>query len=94
MCMKRRSFLSSSAALVGVGILGSNLSHADQAHAHDVHAASLMTECANRFLAALDANQRGKATFPFDTDERMNWHFIPNNIRVSFDSLAGCGKTA
>jgi hypothetical protein len=36
-----------------------------------------MTECANRFLAALDANQRGKATFPFDTDERMNWHFIP-----------------
>jgi len=36
-----------------------------------------MTECANRFLAALDDNQRGKASFPFDTDERMNWHFIP-----------------
>ena len=36
-----------------------------------------MTECAKRFLAALDAGQRGKATFPFDTDERMNWHFIP-----------------
>lgn len=36
-----------------------------------------MTECANRFLNALDANQRGKATFPFETEERMNWHYIP-----------------
>ena len=75
MSMKRRSFLCSSAALAGVGILGSGDSHADQTH--HVHAASLMTECANRFLAALDANQRGKATFPFDGEERMNWHFIP-----------------
>ncbi len=77
MSMKRRSFLCSSAALAGVGILGSGDSHADQTHPHHVHAASLMTECANRFLAALDANQRGKATFPFDGEERMNWHFIP-----------------
>ena len=36
-----------------------------------------MSECARRFLAALDANQRGRATFSFDADERMNWHFIP-----------------
>jgi hypothetical protein len=73
MCMKRRSFLSSSAAFVGAGMLASH----DKIHPHHVHAASLMTECANRFLAALDANQRAKATFSFDTDERMNWHFIP-----------------
>ena len=58
-------------------MFGSSNSHADQLHPHRVDAAWLMTECANRFLAALDANQRGKATFPFDTDERMNWHFIP-----------------
>jgi hypothetical protein len=44
---------------------------------HRVRAASLMTECASRFLAALDAEQRGKATFAFDVDERLNWHFIP-----------------
>jgi hypothetical protein len=75
--MKRRSFLSSSAAFVGAGMLASHDGQADKIHPHHVHAASLMTECANRFLAALDANQRGKATFPFDTDERMNWHFIP-----------------
>jgi len=75
--MKRRSFLYSSAALVGAGILSPTDSHADQIHPHRVHAASLMAECANHFLAALDANQRGKASFPFDADERMNWHFIP-----------------
>jgi hypothetical protein len=36
-----------------------------------------MTECAKRFLAALDADQRDRATIRFDADERMNWHFIP-----------------
>ena len=36
-----------------------------------------MTECANRFLAALDVQQRAKASFSFDTDERLNWHFVP-----------------
>ena len=58
-------------------MLDSQHSRADQPHGHIGHAVSLMSECANRFLAALDDNQRGKASFPFDTDERMNWHFIP-----------------
>jgi hypothetical protein len=84
MCMKRRSFLRSSAALVGVGMFGSGDSHGDHIHPHSDRAASLMTECAKRFLAALDAGQRGKATFPFDADERMNWHFIPKR------SARGC----
>ena len=75
--MRRRSFLRSSAALVGVGVLGSGNSRADYIRPHSVHAASLMTECAKRFLDALDDGQRGKATFPFNTDERLNWHFIP-----------------
>jgi len=75
--MKRRSFLCSSAALAGAGMLGRGDSPADHIHPHGAHTASLMTECANRFLAALDADQRGRAAFPFDTDERTNWHFIP-----------------
>ena len=75
--MKRRSFLYSSGVLLGTTMLGSHDSQADQVHAQVRHAASLITDCANRFLAALDHNQRGKATFPFDADERMNWHFIP-----------------
>src|SRR5438093_8820031 len=75
--MKRRSFLSSSAALIGAGMVGLDDGHADQIHPHGTLASSLMAECANRFLAALDTNQRGKATLPFDSDERLNWHFIP-----------------
>ena len=75
--MERRSFLYSSAALAGAGVLGAGHTDADQIHSHRVRAASRMVECANRFLAALDADQHGKATFPFETDERMNWHFVP-----------------
>jgi hypothetical protein len=51
--------------------------NADQIHPPHVHVASLMTDCAGRFLAALDAEQRSKAIFPFDADERLSWHFIP-----------------
>src|SRR5579864_2852627 len=46
-----------------------------------------MNECAGRLLAALDADQRAKATFPFDSDERMNWHYIPANTQIAVDSL-------
>jgi Protein of unknown function (DUF3500) len=77
MRVERRFFLRSSVALVGAGMLDSGQGHAEQIPPHHVHAASRMTECAKRFLAGLDANQRGKATLPFDSDERLNWHFIP-----------------
>src|SRR5215831_13800286 len=88
MRMKRRSFLSSSAALLGASTL--TALSAQTHHAHERHrpAASLMTECANRLLAALDENQRGRASFPFDADERMNWHFVPDNTTVAIDTLA------
>src|SRR5215470_12375763 len=75
--MKRRSFLYSSGMLLGASMLSSQETRTDQPHTHVGHSVSLMTECANRFLTALDDNQRGKALFPFDADERMNWHFIP-----------------
>lgn len=29
------------------------------------------------FLGSLDSVQRTRATFPFDGEERVNWHFIP-----------------
>jgi hypothetical protein len=80
-CMKRRSFLWSSAALVGTGVLGPGDSHADNIHSHAVPAASLLTECATQFLAALNTQQRARATFSFDTNERLNWHYIPRERR-------------
>jgi hypothetical protein len=39
MRMKRRSFLCSSAALAGAGVVGSGEGQADQSHSHHVHAA-------------------------------------------------------
>jgi hypothetical protein len=41
------------------------------------NSSSVMTEAANRFLAALTPEQKAKATFTFENDERQNWHFIP-----------------
>src|SRR5437879_5995331 len=86
MCqVKRRSFLGLSATILGGGLVTAKTAHgfrndgqsaAGTVH-HHVHATSVMTETANRFLAALSPEQRMKATFQFTDDERMNWHFIP-----------------
>ena len=43
--------------------------------AHD--AGHQMAEIANSLLSILDEGQKAKATFAFDADERLNWHFIP-----------------
>ena len=36
-----------------------------------------MAEAAKAFLASLDAGEKAKAEYPFTSDERLNWHFIP-----------------
>ncbi len=36
-----------------------------------------MAEGAKQFLAALTPEQRAKASFVFEDEERFNWHFIP-----------------
>src|SRR5215472_4881214 len=38
---------------------------------------SVMADAANAFLNSLWADQKAKATFPFETDERQNWYFVP-----------------
>jgi len=40
-------------------------------------AAANMAQAALNFWVALTPEQQAKCTFPFDTDERFNWHFIP-----------------
>jgi hypothetical protein len=42
-----------------------------------INSASLMSETANRFLAALTPEQRAKAVMPFESDERMHWAYVP-----------------
>jgi hypothetical protein len=42
--------------------------------------AASMAGAANKWLESLSADQRQKAVFAFDSDERMKWHFIPNEM--------------
>lgn len=39
--------------------------------------APAMTQAANAFLAALDSAKRAKASLPFNSEERLNWYFVP-----------------
>jgi hypothetical protein len=40
-------------------------------------AALKMAAAAERFLASLTAEQKQKATYPFESDERTNWDYVP-----------------
>ena len=76
--INRRSLLGA-----GAGLLLNNPGHAHGAPLAPgtpnttAGSCSLMVETSKRFLAALGPDQRAKATFKFEDDERMNWHFIP-----------------
>lgn len=41
------------------------------------HVAEDMAAAANKFLAALSAEEKAKAAFEFKDQERVNWHYIP-----------------
>ena len=42
-----------------------------------VNSPAVMTTAARAFLASLDPEQRARATFPMNSEERLNWHFVP-----------------
>lgn len=42
--------------------------------------AAAMAGAASKWLTALTPEQRQKAVFAFDSEERLKWHFIPNEI--------------
>ena len=42
--------------------------------------AATMAKAATGFLDSLTPEQKAKAAFPFDSDERLRWHFIPNEM--------------
>lgn len=47
------------------------------AAAHRSHTPLVMSNAANALLNTLSAEQKGKAVFSFNDEERLNWHFIP-----------------
>ena len=40
--------------------------------------AATMQKAATQFLDSLSPDQKAKASFPFDGEERLRWHYIPN----------------
>ena len=42
-----------------------------------IHSAAVMATAAKAFLASLTPEQRALATFQFQDEERLNWHYIP-----------------
>ena len=40
--------------------------------------ATAMSSAASKWLASLSPEQRDRAVFPFDSEERMRWHYVPN----------------
>ncbi|MFN0104900.1 MAG: DUF3500 domain-containing protein [Bryobacteraceae bacterium] len=47
------------------------------AASHRWHTPLAMANGANALLNSLNAEQKAKAVFSFDDEERLNWHFIP-----------------
>ena len=40
--------------------------------------AAAMSGAAEKWLASLSADQKQRATFPFESEERTHWHYVPN----------------
>jgi len=52
--------------------------------------AGRMAEAATTFLVSLTAEQQGRAFFPLESEERLNWHYIPRERRgLSFKEMDG-----
>ena len=52
----------------------------NSALAHPDPAASEMTDAANAFLATLKPDQKAKAIFKLDDNNRTRWHFVPTEM--------------
>lgn len=44
-----------------------------------VRSAAAMADAAGKFLGTLNGDQKAKAVFKFDDDQRFDWHFIPRD---------------
>lgn len=64
-------------------------------HAAGPHDAPALADAAQAFLGSLDAARRARAQLPFNSDERLNWHFIPRERQgVALKELAPAEREA
>jgi uncharacterized protein DUF3500 len=68
--MRRMKRLAIAAALALVSVTASTVA--------SQRSATAMSSAASKWLASLSPEQRDRAVFPFDSEERMRWHYVPN----------------
>jgi hypothetical protein len=76
----RREFLQSTLGIAGVSLLESPalaMNYSQVPSGNGSHSASMMSAAADAFISSLSAGQRAKATFAFEDEQRLDWHFIP-----------------
>jgi hypothetical protein len=69
--MRRMKRLAIAAALVLVSVAAATTIASQRS-------AAAMSSAAAKWVASLSAEQRDRALFPFDSDERFRWHYVPN----------------
>ena len=87
----RREFLQSALGIAGASLLESPSLAMDQTKTSSgslSHSASMMGAAALAFINSLSADQRAKAAFSFEDEQRFDWHFIPRARKgISFKEL-------
>jgi hypothetical protein len=84
----RREFLYSALGVAGVSLLGSLLESRSESRVFSMsnsqvhstgagHSAVMMRTAADAFISSLSPDQRARATFAFEDEQRFDWHFIP-----------------
>jgi hypothetical protein len=76
----RREFLHSALGVAGVALLESRafpMSHSQLRSPDAAHSATMMSAAAGAFINSLSSDQRAKASFAFEDEQRLDWHFIP-----------------
>ena len=76
----RREFLQSTLGIAGVSLLESPalaMKYPGAPNSDVSHSVSMMSAAAEAFISSLSADQRAKATFGFEDEQRLDWHFIP-----------------
>ena len=75
--MSRVRWLAVIPVAIGVALLALNRSAVSSATRFASAKESKMVSAAKAFLSTLRPEQRKKAAYDFNSDERMNWHFVP-----------------
>jgi hypothetical protein len=76
----RREFLQSTLGIAGISLLESPalaMKYLESSSGNGSQSASMMSAAAVGFINSLSADQRAKATFGFEDEQRLDWHFIP-----------------